>query len=93
MTQGQTSLTDSCQYLLRRPNEVFLEADQQAPDVEKNEDGAGKELSQEELLRQTVYIQHRPLKDPRQSLSRSTQIAPTRLSPQVANHGFEWTRP
>jgi Eco57I restriction-modification methylase len=65
MTKGKTTLVDSCQYLVRRPNEVFLEADQEAPDVEKNVSEAEHELSQEELLQQKVYIQHRPLKDPR----------------------------
>jgi len=63
MTKGQTTLVDSCQYLVRRPNEVFLDVNQQAPVT--NEDEVEKELSQEELLQQTVYIQHRPLKDPR----------------------------
>ncbi len=62
MTQGKTALVDSCQYLVRRPYEIFLEADQQEPLVESD---ATVELSQEELLQQIVYIQHRPLKDPR----------------------------
>lgn len=62
MTKGKTTLVDSCQYLVRRPNEIFMEPDQQAPIVETDET---KELSQAELLQQTVYIKHRPLKDPR----------------------------
>ena len=63
MTKGQTTLVDSCQYLVRRPNEVFLSADQQVPVTDTNDDEI--ELSQEELLQQTLYIQNRPLKDPR----------------------------
>jgi hypothetical protein len=65
MTKGQTTLVDSCKYLVRRPNEVFLEADQQAHDVEKNNAEIEYGLSQEDLLQQTVYFQHRPFKDPR----------------------------
>ena len=62
MTQGNTALVDSCHYLVRRPNEVFLRSGEQTP--EQNEiETAG--LSQEDLLRQTVYIQCRPMKDPR----------------------------
>ena len=60
MTQGKTGLTQSCKYLVRRPNERFLAPDEIAPEPEEN-----LELSQEELLQQTVYIQHRALKDPR----------------------------
>ena len=60
MTQGKTGLTQSCKYLVRRPNERFLAPDEIAPEPEDN-----LELSQEELLQQTVYIQHRALKDPR----------------------------
>ena len=62
MTQGKTTLVDSCQYLVRRPNEIFLKAGELAPDTE---DQSALELSQEELLQQTVYIQHRLIKDPR----------------------------
>jgi len=61
MTEGQTALTESCQYLVRRPNEVFLNPDEKAPEIEQDDE----DLSQEELLQQTVYIQHRALKDPR----------------------------
>ncbi|UOH75124.1 BREX-1 system adenine-specific DNA-methyltransferase PglX [Acinetobacter schindleri] len=62
MTQGNTALVDSCSYLVRRPTEVFLQPGEQAPDTESIED---QTLSQEELLRQPVYIPHRKLKDPR----------------------------
>jgi len=69
MTKGRTALIDSCQYLVRRPNEVFLKLDETAPQkVQESEQEPKKEsaeLSQEELLQQTVYIQYRALKDPR----------------------------
>lgn len=62
MTRGETFLKDSCSYLLRRPNEIFLnegEAAPEQPEIDEN-------LSQEDLLRQLVFIPHRPLKDPRE---------------------------
>ena len=62
MTQGETTLSDSCQYLVRRPNEVFLQPGETAK--EQDEQGA-VDLGQEELLKKTLYIQHRPIKDPR----------------------------
>ena len=62
MTQGNTKLVDSCEYLVRRPNEIFLKRGEQAPEQEGQDT---IELSQTELLKQTVYIQHRPIKDPR----------------------------
>lgn len=61
MTQGETGLKESCRYLVRRPNEFFLKAGEKAPE----QSGGDETLSQEELLRQPVHIQHRPLKDPR----------------------------
>jgi hypothetical protein len=67
MTQGQTSLKDSCRYLVRRPNEIFLKAGKSAPE---NAAGIkakpGDSLSQAELLEQAIHIQPRPLKDPRE---------------------------
>lgn len=60
-TQGQTALKDSCRYLVRRPNEIFLAEGEEAPEQEQS----AEDLSQEELLKQPVYIPHRPLKDPR----------------------------
>lgn len=65
MTAGQTGLVDSCRYLVRRPNEVFLGKDDVAPAATQTEIQGGTELSQEVLLRQTVYISYRQLKDPR----------------------------
>lgn len=61
MRKGNTVLSEECRYLVRRPNEVFLNSDENSPeDYSDNE-----ELTQEELLKKTVYIEHRPKKDPR----------------------------
>ena len=68
MTQGNTALADNCRYLVRRPTEIFLQSDETAPESpEGDSEPASQEkaLSQEELLKQPVYIPHRPLKDPR----------------------------
>ncbi len=62
MTQGQTALVHSCRYLVRRPTEIFLAPGEQAPEQPAEPQA---DLSQEELLKQPVYISHRPLKDPR----------------------------
>lgn len=62
MTSGNTALVDNCRYLVRRPTEIFLEPDEIAPEVDEVDAEA---LNQEELLKQTVYIPYRPLKDPR----------------------------
>lgn len=62
MTQGNTALIDSCSYLVRRPTEVFLKPGEQSPETDSVE---GKALSQDELLKQAVYIPYRKLKDPR----------------------------
>lgn len=62
MTRGETALKDTCRYLVRRPNEIFLGEGEEAPEQSES----GEDLSQEELLRQPVYISHRPLKDPRE---------------------------
>lgn len=61
MTKGESSLKDSCRYLVRRSNEIFLSEGEVVPEQEDT----GEELSQEELLKQPVHILHRPLKDPR----------------------------
>ena len=60
MTQGNTSLKEQCRYLVRRPNEIFLQPGESAPEQAKQDN-----LSQEDLLKQPVYIPHRPIKDPR----------------------------
>lgn len=61
MTRGQTRLKDQCRYLVRRPNEIFLQPGEAAPEQSQQDN-----LSQEQLLQQPVHIPHRPLKDPRE---------------------------
>lgn len=61
MTQGKTSLTESCRYLVQRPNEIFLKKGEDSPEI----DAEQGELSQEELLREPVHVPFRRLKDPR----------------------------
>ncbi|MCY3869034.1 MAG: BREX-1 system adenine-specific DNA-methyltransferase PglX [Gemmatimonadetes bacterium] len=60
MRQGDTRLVDECDYLVRRPNEVFLSKGEDPPEESDTDD-----LTQEELLNKTVYIPHRAKKDPR----------------------------
>ncbi|MBD2549125.1 BREX-1 system adenine-specific DNA-methyltransferase PglX [Microcystis elabens FACHB-917] len=62
MRQGNTGLKDQCRYLVRRPKEVWLQPGEEPP----AQPDADETLSQEELLRQPVYIPHRSLKDPRE---------------------------
>jgi hypothetical protein len=61
MRNGETALKDLCRYLVRRPTEIFLEQGEEAPGSEEPTEN----LSPEELLKQPVYIPHRPKKDPR----------------------------
>ena len=61
MRKGDTVLKEECRYLVRRPNEVFLGPGEKAPSGKDDE----TDLSQEELLKRPVYIEHRPKKDPR----------------------------
>ncbi len=63
MTKGETRLKEECRYLVRRPNEIFLAEGEEAPPADKEETA---EKTQEELLKEPVYIAHRPLKDPRE---------------------------
>ena len=66
MTKGNTALVDSCQYLVKCPNEVFLIKDEVSPIQNESElDENLETLTQEEVLSQPVYIPHRSLKDPR----------------------------
>ena len=60
MTRGETKLKEQCRYLVRRPNEIFLQPGETTPEEPKQDN-----LSQEDLLKQPVFIPHRPLKDPR----------------------------
>lgn len=61
MCQGRSFLIEKCRYLVRQPNEIFLTPGEKTPTAEENE----TDLSQEELLKKPVYIEHRPKKDPR----------------------------
>jgi len=60
MGRGETHLKEDCRYLVRRPNEIFLDPGQQPPPAESDD----KNLSQEELIKQPFYILHREKKDP-----------------------------
>lgn len=63
MRQGDTQLKERCRYLVRRPLEIFLAEGEEPPrETTLTQD----DLSQEELLRQPVYITHRSKKDPRE---------------------------
>lgn len=61
MRKGSTALKDACRFLVHLPNETFLGPGESVPASEVAE----AELSQEERLKQPVYIDHRPTKDPR----------------------------
>jgi len=61
MRKGDTVLKEECRYLVRRPNEVFLGPGEKSPAGKDDE----TDLSQEELFKRPVYIEHRPKKDPR----------------------------
>ena len=62
MTRGETNLKGTCRYLVRRPNEIFLaEGEEAHAQVEQDTD-----FSQDQLLKQQVFIPYRPLKDPRE---------------------------
>ena len=60
MMKGETEF-EHLDYLVRRPNEVFLAEGELAPEPEVD----NSKLSQEELLQQTVYVPFRAKKDPR----------------------------
>ncbi len=63
MRKGETVIKDRCRYLVRRPKEVFLKEGEEPPaEAQETRD----DLSQDELLRQPVYIPHRSKKDPRE---------------------------
>ena len=63
MRKGDTKLKDQCRYLVRCPIEIFLKEEEHPP----KEAAEGRDdLSQEELLKLTVHIPHRPKKDPRE---------------------------
>ncbi|NLI41193.1 MAG: SAM-dependent methyltransferase, partial [Caldisericales bacterium] len=63
MRQGNTGLVETCRYLVRRPNEVWLkEGEEVHPGGTEDTES---EKTQEELLKEPVYIPFRVLKDPR----------------------------
>jgi hypothetical protein len=62
MRQGRTRLADSLEYLVRRPNEVFLAEGEQPPAEDSPKD---EELSRGERLKKPHYNRFRPKKDPR----------------------------
>ena len=61
MRKGKTILKDRCKYLVRRPTEIFLKDGEQPPAESKE---AREDLSQEELLKQPVYVPHRRKRNP-----------------------------
>jgi len=65
MRKGETALRERCEYMVIRPNEIFLVEGEESP-MEDEEDKTKEELSQEELLKKEVYIPHRVKKDPRE---------------------------
>lgn len=65
MRRGETVLTERCEYLVQRPNELFLE-EGELPSIPTETDTESADDSEEDLLHQPVYILHRPKKDPRE---------------------------
>lgn len=61
MRRGDTKLTEICGYMVRRPNEIFLEKGEESPEIEEETD-----KTQEELLNEPFYIPFRNKKDPRE---------------------------
>jgi hypothetical protein len=67
MRKGDTKLKDQCRYMVRRPTEVFLSEGATVPGPSSLEGTKDEgQMTQDELLKQPVYIPHRPKKDPRQ---------------------------
>jgi len=61
MRQGLTGLKELCRFLVHCPTEIFLSEGESAPQISESQES----LSQEELLKQPVYIPFRRKKDPR----------------------------
>jgi hypothetical protein len=59
--RGQTRLKSECRYLVYRPNEVFLAADEPIPANGMSEDGN----STPDASQAPIYVRHRAAKDPR----------------------------
>lgn len=60
MQKGETGLAEVCEYMVKRPNEIFLKEGQAPPEVEEN-----TEKTQEDLFKEPFYIPFRTKKDPR----------------------------
>ncbi len=60
MRKGETRLVDQCEYMVRRPTEIFLGPGEK-PTAEPDENS---DLSKEDLLKQPVHIMHREKKLP-----------------------------
>ena len=65
MRKGETRLAKDCQYMVRRPNEIFLSDGENEP---SQQNGSGKNIdpTREGLLSREIYIPHRTKKDPRE---------------------------
>lgn len=63
MRQGNTGLVETCRYLVRRPNEIWLKEGEEVD--QGGAEDTGSEKTQEELLKEPVHIPFRALKDPR----------------------------
>ena len=59
MRRGNTKIMKVCEYMVRRPNEIFLEKGEEAPEIEEKTD-----QTQEELLNEPFYIPYRVKKNP-----------------------------
>ena len=60
MRKGETRLVHQCEYMVRRPTEIFLEPGEKPPPEPEHDD----DLSQDELLKQPVHVRHREKKVP-----------------------------
>ncbi len=61
MRKGETVLAETCRYMVKRPNEIFLDPGEKIPEEETGDE----ELSREELLKKPFFVEHRSKKDPR----------------------------
>jgi len=61
MREGATALKEQCHYLVRGSTEIFLHQGETAPEAAESPEV----LSQEDLLKQPVYVLYRAKKDPR----------------------------
>lgn len=61
MRKGETLIKDSCDYLVARKSERFLEEGEEAPELEPLPNDA----TVEQALEQPCFVEHRPTRDPR----------------------------